>query len=64
MPIRRPRYDNTFVSDFRRWYVANEPRLVEYYEELGQYASEPTDDFFDFAVTQHDMEANKECTDG
>ena len=56
MPVRRPRYDNTDVRDFRAWYAANEPRLAQYFEQLGQFAAEPADDFFEFAVCQYDIE--------
>jgi hypothetical protein len=64
MPVRRPEYNNARIADFQLWYRDNEPRLTEYYESLGAWVHEVDDDFFSFAITQHDMEANKERTDG
>lgn len=54
---RRPRYDNRGLGDFRFWYASNEPRLIQYWDELGGYgeASE-AEDFVEFALAQHDVE--------
>lgn len=54
MPVRQPRYDNTF-TDWQRWYRTNEPALVEYYNALTPHVERPDEhDFVEFAMCQWD----------
>lgn len=55
----RPQYDNRALGDWRAWYFQNEPRLIQYWNELGGYgeASE-AEDFIEFAGSQHDLQGN------
>ena len=55
-PIVRPEYRNERIRNFRFWYIDNLKTLETYFNALAPYVEgEPLEDFFSFAVTQHEM---------
>lgn len=62
--LQRPRYDNTYLRNFRRWYVDNEPRISQWYADLSQWGDTEAADYFEFAAVQHDIELARVTGDG
>lgn len=57
--IQIPQYRNDRLRDFRLWYQDNLPELERFYNELKPYCDEgvePLNDFFSFAVLQHERQ--------
>lgn len=53
--ICAPAYLNERIRNFRLWYRDNEPRLSQYWDELGRHCPDgDAADFFAFAVVQHE----------
>lgn len=58
-PIQMPQYRNERVREFRWWYEDNLAELERYYNELRPFCeegTEPLEDFFSWAVIQHERE--------
>lgn len=59
-PIRIPEYRRERIRDFPKWYVDNLKELERFYNEMRPYCEgEPLEDFFTFAVIQHEREELK-----
>lgn len=59
-PIHIPTYLNDRLRSFGLWYADNLKELERFYNELAPYCEgEPLEDFFSFAVIQHEREEMK-----